>query len=224
MTREEREQLAKRICNFYKDAANQSIKTTVNYLKTKSIPERTIRYILKKYLSHGTTKFLPRKGRPFKINNKQLNGLVKTVNNKNGISQRQIARCFKVHQATISRKSRKRTSIVIRKRRKTPKMDSKDQEKRSRKNCGNLYRMILNGCDIMLDDEKYFGLSGDNVQCNQRYYITDPSITSSDVKYKKKKKYAPKLLVWMAMSSKGTSNIYVHTSKQAITSNVYLNE
>ena len=62
-----------------------------------------IRYILKKYLTHGTTKFLPRKGGPVKINSKQLNDLVKTVNNKTGISQRQIARRFKVHQATISR-------------------------------------------------------------------------------------------------------------------------
>ena len=80
--------------------------------------------------------------------------------------------------------------------------------------------MILNGCDSVLDDEKYFGLSSDNVHCNQRYYTTDPSTTSSDVKYKKKKEYAPKLLVWMGMSSKGTSNIYVHKSKQAITSNI----
>ena len=103
-------------------------------------------------------------------------------------------------------------------------MDSEDQEKRSRKNCVKLYRMILNGCDIVLDNEKYFGLSGDNIQCNQRYYTTDPSTTSSNMKFKKKKKYAPKLLVWMAMLSKDTSNIYVHKSKQTITSNIYLNE
>ena len=66
-------------------------------------------------------------------------------------------------------------------------MDSEDQEKKSRKNCGKLYRMILDGCDIVLDDEKYFDLSGDNVQCNQGYYTTDPSPTSSDVKYTKRK-------------------------------------
>ena len=84
--------------------------------------------------------------------------------------------------------------------------------------------MIFNGCDIVLDDKKYFGLSGDNVQCNQRYYTTDPSTTSSDVKYMKKKKYTPKLLVWMTMLSKGTSNMYVHKSKETITSNIYLNE
>ena len=52
--------------------------------------------------------------------------------------------------------------------------------------------MILSGCDIVLDDEKYFSLSGDNVQCNQRYFATDPSTTSSDVKYKQKKKIPAK--------------------------------
>jgi hypothetical protein len=44
------------------------------------------------------------------------------------------------------------------------------------------------------------------------------------VKYKKKKKFSPKLLVWMAMPSKGTSDIYIHKSKLATTSDIYLNE
>ncbi|CAF4437862.1 unnamed protein product [Rotaria sp. Silwood2] len=103
-------------------------------------------------------------------------------------------------------------------------MESVDQEKRARKGCGKLYRVILNGYVIILDDEKYFGLSGDNVQCNQRYYTTNPLTTPSDVKYKKKKKFSPKLLVWMVMLSEGVSDIYVHKSEQAITSNICLNE
>ena len=224
MTRQEREDIAKRVCNFYEDATSHSVKATINYFKKRDIPERTVRYILKKYLTYGTTKFLPRKGRPVKINDRLLNELVSTINNKTGLSQRQIARRYNVHQSTISRTLRKRTSVVIRKRRKAPKMNSDNQEKTARKNCGKLYRMILNGCDIILDDEKYFGLSGDNVQYNQRFYTTDPSTTPSDIKYKKKKKFAPKLLIWMAMLPKGVSNVYVHKSKQAITTDIYLNE
>ena len=99
MTREEREEPAKRICNFYKDATNQSIKTPVNYFKKNSIPEKTIRYILKKCPTHGTTKFLLRKGRSVKINNKQLNDLVKTVNNKTRVSVKgklqDVSKCIK---------------------------------------------------------------------------------------------------------------------------------
>ena len=224
MTRQEREDIAKRVCNFYEDAASHSVKATINYFKKCDVPERTIRYILKKYLIYGTTKFLPCKGRPVKINDRLLNELMSTINNKTGLSQRQIARRYNVHQSTISRTLRKRTSVVIRKRRKAPKMNSDNQGKTARKNCGKLYRMTLNGCDIILDDEKYFGLSGDNVQCNERFYTTDPSTTPSDIKYKKKKKFAPKLLIWMAMSSKGASNVYVHKSKQAITTDIYFNE
>ena len=33
MTRAQREALSQRICNFYCDAANKSVKTTVNYFK-----------------------------------------------------------------------------------------------------------------------------------------------------------------------------------------------
>ncbi|CAF3275450.1 unnamed protein product [Rotaria sp. Silwood2] len=40
----------------------------------------------------------------------------------------------------------------------------------------------------------------------------------------KKKEFPPKVLVWMAMSSKGVSNIYVHKSLQAIFTSIYLNE
>jgi hypothetical protein len=60
MTRDEREALAQRICNFYRDSSNYSVKTTVNYFKKQNIPQSTIYYVLNKYLKHGTTKDLSR--------------------------------------------------------------------------------------------------------------------------------------------------------------------
>ena len=47
MTREERETLQQRICNFYYDSAKKCVKTTINYFKN---PQSTIYYVLKKYL------------------------------------------------------------------------------------------------------------------------------------------------------------------------------
>ena len=126
----------------------------------------TVEGILRKYRQHGTTKYLPKSGRPCKISDKQLDSLVKSVNNRCGLSQRKLGRRFKVHHSTISRTLRKRTLVVIRKRRKAPKMDSEDQENRARKNCGKMYRKLLSGCDVILDDEKYFKLSGNNVGGN----------------------------------------------------------
>ena len=43
MTRQEREDIAKRACKFYEGATSHSVKTTINYFKKRDIPERTIR-------------------------------------------------------------------------------------------------------------------------------------------------------------------------------------
>ena len=224
MTRAEREALSQRVCNFYVDSSNKSVKTTVNYFIKQGFPRRTIYYILNKYLKHGTTKDQPRNGRPLKLSNKMVKSIVESVNNRCGVSQRKLARRFRVHQSTISRNLQRRTSICIRKRHKAPKMDSEDQEKRAKKNCGKIYRELLSGCDLILDDEKYFKLSGDNVSGNQLFYSTDPVTAPANIKFKKRKKFEPKIMVWMAMSSKGVSNVYIHKSKQAIRQDTYLNE
>ena len=47
MTREEREALSQRICNFYYDSAKKSVKTTVDYFKKQNVPQSTIYYVLK---------------------------------------------------------------------------------------------------------------------------------------------------------------------------------
>ncbi len=70
MTREEREALAARICNFYIDSSNKSCKTTVNYFIKQGVPRRTVYNILNKFLKYGQTKFLSKTGRPFKLSNK----------------------------------------------------------------------------------------------------------------------------------------------------------
>ncbi|CAF5144496.1 unnamed protein product, partial [Rotaria sp. Silwood1] len=171
MTRDEREALSQRICNFYCDSANKSVKTT-----------------------YGITIDRPRSGRPLKLSDKKLKQIVKSVNNRTGVSQRELAKDSHVHHSTISRNLRKRTSIRIRKRRTAPKMDSQDQEKRAKTNCGKLYRKLLRGCDLILDDEKYFKLAGDNVNSNRLFYSTDPVTAPTDIKFRKKKKFEPKLM------------------------------
>ena len=224
MTRDEREALAQRICNFFSDSSNCSVKATVNYFKKQNIPQTTIYNILRRYRDHGTTKYLSKSGRPRKISEKQLNSIVKSVNNRCGISQRKLGRRFGVHHSTISRNLRKRTAIVIRKRRKAAKMSSDDQENRAKKNCGKIYRKLLSGCELILDDEKYFKLSGNNVGGNRFYYSIDPSTTPSNIKFQKKKQFEPKVMIWMAISSKGVSDVYVHRSKLGVLQATYLKE
>ena len=90
MTCEQREVLEQRICNFYCDAAKKSVKTTRNYFKKQN----TVYYILKKYLRYGTTKDLSRSARPVKLSTKDLNRLVKSVNNRCAPSQRNDFECI----------------------------------------------------------------------------------------------------------------------------------
>ena len=84
--------------------------------------------------------------------------------------------------------------------------------------------MIPRNCDITLGDEKFFTLSTADVEGNAYFYSTDPSTAPIDIKFKKMMKFEPKIMVWMAVSSKDTSDVYVHRSNEAIHQDVYLNE
>lgn len=103
-------------------------------------------------------------------------------------------------------------------------MNDQQQEKRARQNCGKLYRQLLNDFDLILDDEKYFKLAGDNVVGNRFFYSTDPDNAPVDVKFLRKKKFEEKVMIWMAISAKGVSSVYVHQSKQAIRQETYIRQ
>ena len=147
---------------------------------------------MNKYLRYGTTKDQCRSAHPLKLSDKKLNVIVKSKNNRSDISQRQIGRCFHLHHSTISRNFRKRTSIRMRKRRTAPKMHSEDQEKRI---VGKFSGKLLPGCDLILDDENFFTLTGDNVISNRSFYSTDSTAVTADIKFRKKKKLEPMIMV-----------------------------
>ena len=121
LTRREHEDIAKRIIIFHISSANSILKTTVSHFLKQKVPRQTIYDILKKYHVHKTTTFLSKSGRSPKISDKEVQSLVKTVNNKTGISQSRLGRQFGVHQSTISRTLKKRTSVKTFTRRKAPK-------------------------------------------------------------------------------------------------------
>ena len=85
------------------------------------------------------------------------------------------------------------------------------------------YKILRPDVQLILDNEKYFALNGD-ISCNRKYYTTDRSTAPPEVKFKTKMKFEPKLLVWMAVSQKGISSIYVHRSTIAIKQETYLHD
>ena len=66
-----------------------------------------------------------------------------------------------MYQSAISRNLLERTSVIIRKRKKAPKMDSEEQQRRARKNCAKLDRKLLNDDDLMKNFLNYLKIMSD---------------------------------------------------------------
>ena len=129
-----------------------------------------------------------------------------------------------MHYSTISRNLRRRTSIVLGKCPNAPKMDNEQQQVRVRKNYGKLYQKLLNDCDLIMDDKKYFKLAGNDIFLNLCFYSTDSAAVRPKVNFQCETKFEPKMMIWIAISSKSISDIYVHKSKPAVNQEAYLKE
>ena len=89
----------------------------------------------------------------------------------------------------------------------------------ARPKCKRLLQAYRNS-DFILDDESYFTLSNPTLSGNDTFYSNDRTLTPDDLK----PKYEPKVLVWLAISTKGISQIHIRPSGMAINQEVYLNE
>ena len=59
MSKHAREDARKRIVNFYNDAADGNLKSTVNYFVKQGMKRRTVYSILQRYKQYRITKDLP---------------------------------------------------------------------------------------------------------------------------------------------------------------------
>ena len=77
---------------------------------------------------------------------------------------------------------------------------------------------FLNGKFIVLDYESYFTFLHHELSGNDRYYTDNFKTTPDNVKYARKTKFEPKVLVWLAIASKGISalviRLIIHKSDQ----------
>ena len=85
--------------------------------------------VLKHYDEHKTTNFLLKSGQPSRHSNKDVQALMKSVNNKTGISQRRLVRRFEVHLSTFSRTLKNITTVKIYTRKSTLKYRNENQKK-----------------------------------------------------------------------------------------------
>ena len=103
---------------------------------------------------------------------------------------------------------------------------SKNQLEQVSKKCRKMRRQITTpNMFIIVDDEKYFTFSNDDMPQNVGFYAFHKEHAPDSVKYKTKEKYPKKVLVWLALSAQGSSTAFIGTTKgPAITVGIYVNK
>ena len=198
---------------------------TVSHFTEEGFSRPTIYRTISTYLARGSVEHGKGAGRPVKImtpGNK--NRLRRAVNNTTGVSQNRMAAKFGCSQPYISKtlKNGYRNPIKCRKRVKTPLYKS-EQVQRTKGKCRKLYDHTAQKL-IVMDDEKYFGLTGYQMTGNLHYYSSDSKKAPIKVKTRAKSKFEPKVLLWIAISEKGISTPTILNSQtgMSINQDVYM--
>jgi len=214
------------IANFYNSHISKGKSFTVKYFKTLGISRSTVYNIISR-VKNGDS-LIRKKGsgrKPYKINNHQKGCIARFVNGKTGISQRKIAKKYSVSQAQVSRILKKK-GIKYFKRQNAPASSTK-QKVEQIKRLKLLKKKLNESCrhdDLVMDDESYFSFDGFDQPKNRGYYASNNSAVDIEVKYKRREKFPTKLLVWIAISNKGCSDVFFLPKNGSINSEIYTNE
>jgi transposase len=193
------------------------------HFRDEEISKSTIYDVLDRIAKNIPPERIPRASPPHcKMTKDKVKRLKTRIDHRDGISQRGLAQVFNVSQSTISRTIKGKTPIRHYKKQKTPKRTAQ-QKAVARPKCTRL-TSIFRGKKIIIDDESYFGLSNHSLPGNDGFYSSNLDVTPIEVQLKRKEKFPPKLLIWVAFSEKGISKPYIVPSGQAINQDVYINE
>ena len=205
MKKIERDQLAKRVAQFYENGAQKDSKIVIKHFKNEGFCPETIRIILKRYKEEGKTTTSSPPGRK---NSQKLKNIEKKVfkilennpetSSRNGATKLGISKTYfnkiKVHKLKI--KGFKKQIIPE---------STKEQQERAKKNCRKLYKKLSNENFVLLmDDETYVYQDPKLVNCGPEYYHAKKrEDVSIEKRTKKKKKFAPRFLIWQAIDQNG---------------------
>ena len=71
-----------------------------------------------------------------------------------------------------------------------------------------------------MDDERFFPFENDRSPRNDSFLTLDKENTPATVRYKTKKRFEKKLLVWVAISGRGHSDVLFRASGRAVNGKV----
>jgi hypothetical protein len=213
----------KRIYEFYIENRSKGKKFTIEHYKSEGVPRQTIYDIIRRAENDSGHQRVRGSGRVAKVMTpKAITRLKAMFDHSDRISMRQAARKFKCDPSYICKTLAKKTSIKNYAKENIPDRQESQQE-RIKTGIDRVYRDFSKK-SVILDDESYFTLSHSTINGNGSYYSSDRLKTPASVKYCKKRKFEPKVLVWLAGSEKGFSEPFFVPSGLAINKIIYEKE
>jgi transposase len=191
---------------------------TVSHFKAMGVHPKTTYRILKRLEATGSTdRQTGSGGHNKKMDGNKLRSLRAQALNRLGMSTRKLARRYNVDKSTIYRHLRG-MGAISRARVKVPEYTD-EQRRRSEERAKKLSNSLRNRILIM-DDESYFPMKSDYIPGNNRFYTMDFTTAPEDVKFIRKK-FPTRLLVWLAISTKGVSSPFFLPAGNALNGEVY---
>ena len=194
----------KNLQEYYEKNANLGRKEIFRVFLGHGIPKSTLNRWLACLEKNTSLNRKVGSGRPIKIATKSnIAKIKKKFNHRSGCSQRKVAREFKTTQSYISKILKYHTNIRCRKKTKKPCMTEK-QKKAARPKCRRLAEKYAKS-EFVLDDESYFTKSNSSLSGNDQFYSDNLNLTPDNVKNKYQAKFEEKVLVYLAISTRGCS-------------------
>lgn len=186
---------------------------------TKISPNRII-HRAENDFGHERVKGSGRKAK--KMTKTKIGHLKKMFDDRDGVSMSQAARKFDCSKSLINYTLKKKSTIKSWKKKTIPQRNEAQRE-RITVCVDRLYRKLGKSSCVM-DDESYFTLSHSTINGNHNFYSSHVSSAPASIKYRPKKKFEKKLLVWLCFSEKGMAKPYFVPSGLAVNQKIYLEE
>lgn len=219
-------QRRKLVVQFYEKHESSGKAFAVRHFVEMGMSRSSVYHILRSFEERKTVERKAGSGKvPAKLPTTVRKRLVRAAADRNGVTQRKLASKFGVSQPYVC-KVLQEEGLKHHKKEKAPHW-TPELDIRQRRCCRKLSRDFCppsSTVEIIVDDESYFPFENHSVPSNAGYYSADKENTPPEVRFSFRKKFEPKLLVWVALSSRGHSDLYFVPRRCSINGEVYRNE
>ena len=171
------------------------------------VPRSTVYNVLNSYKNRGHVKNVSQGWKAEKVTPIIRERLIRDIKAKVGVSQRQLSKKYGIAQSSGKGcKMLKNKGVKYRKGQKGPDL-TESQQQTQKTRLRKLTREILKAAaapDIVMDDESYFTHSGMDMPSNTGYYAGAGDAVPNSVRIAPQSKFPKKLLVWIAISPRGS--------------------